>query len=321
MNTIKTTPKDFFLHLGVTVSLYIAVISLLNLSFTVINYYFPDNLAGYFSASSVSWPVSIIIVLFPIAFFLKKIVTKDIILDPTKKDIWINKWRIYLSIFLTGATIVTDLIVLINTYLGGEISTRFVLKIITIFIISGILFTLFLFERGSNENKKTLKIVLKCVMGIIILTILVLGFISVGSPTKQRNLRFDNQRVSDLSNIQWQIVYYWQQKEKLPVTLSEMNDSISGRIIPVDPETKGDYQYSIKGDKKFELCANFSLKYEDMSGRGSYNGSYISPYAIDMSYPNINTNDNWKHEAGRSCFERTIDPEKYPPIKTIPANK
>lgn len=314
MNQTKTTPKDFFLHLGVTVSLYIAVISLLNLSFTVINYYFPDNLAGYFSASSVSWPISIIIVLFPIAFFLKKIVTRDMMMDPTKKDIWINKWRIYLSIFLTGATIVTDLIVLINTYLGGEISTRFILKVLIILIISGILFTLFLFERGSGENKKTIRMILKSAMGIIILATLVMGFISVGSPSKQRALRFDNQRISDLSSIQWQVVNYWQQKEKLPAKLSEMNDSISGINIPTDPETKVSYEYNIKGDKTFEICANFSLKYEDTKGKGSYNG--VNRYSMDYAYyPGIGSNDNWKHDVGRTCFERTIDPEKYPPIK------
>lgn len=312
--TIKTTPKDFFLHLGVTVSLYIAVISLLNLSFTVIDYYFPDNLAGYFSASSVSWPVSIIIVLFPIAFFLKRIVSKDMLLDSTKKDIWINKWRIYLSIFLTGATIVTDLIILINTYLGGEISTRFVFKVIITLIISGILFTLFLFERGFNNDKKTTKIVLKIIMGIIILVILILGFISVGSPYKQRSLRFDNERINDLQSIQWQLVNYWQQKGKLPEILNDLNDPIAGIIIPVDPENSSNYNYLNfnKGPASFNLCATFSLSNQNTN-------DINKPYQVIGGIE-----DNWKHDAGKVCFTRTIDPEKYPinnPIPKIPLIK
>jgi hypothetical protein len=40
-----------------------------------------------------------------------------------------------------------------------------------------------------------------------------------------------------------------------------------------------------------------------MSGKGSYEA--IMPYAVD----------SWKHDAGRTCFTRTIDPEKYPKIK------
>jgi hypothetical protein len=243
-----------------------------------------------------------IIVLFPVAFFLKKSITKNLIIDPTKKDIWINKWRIYLSIFLTGATIITDLIILINTYLGGEISTRFILKVLATLIISGILFTLFFFEKKIGENQKSTSMILKIFLGLIIIVTLIFGFMTVGSPTKQRNLRFDTQRINDLSNIQWQVVNYWQQKGKLPTTLANTTDSISGIVTPKDPETKSSYGYSIKGDLSFELCADFSLKYEDMNSKGSY---AVMPYVVD----------NWQHDAGRTCFTRTIDPEKYPKIK------
>ena len=62
----KTTPRDFFLHLGATIALYAAATALINLSFSIIDYLQPDALANYFSASSIAWPISMLVVLAPI---------------------------------------------------------------------------------------------------------------------------------------------------------------------------------------------------------------------------------------------------------------
>src|SRR3989344_3022636 len=120
MNT-KTTPKDFFLHLGATVALYVAAGALINLSFSVINYFLPDALAGYFYANTVAWPISMLIVLVPILYAIEWFIIKDMARMPEKKDLWIRRWRIYLTIFLAVVLVGGDLIVLINTYLNGEI--------------------------------------------------------------------------------------------------------------------------------------------------------------------------------------------------------
>jgi len=72
-------------------------------------------------------------------------------------------------------------------------------------------------------------------------------------------MRFDDQRVADLQNIQAQIVYnFWQQKGSLPDTLDELNDDISGFRAPVDPASGGAYEYRRLGDLGFKLCAVFS---------------------------------------------------------------
>jgi hypothetical protein len=159
---------------------------------------------------------------------------------------------------------------------------------------------------------------------IVVILAVVFGFLVVGSPTKQRNLRFDNQRISDLNNIQWQIISHWQQKKTLPEKLSDMNDSISGFKIPNDPKTDLPYEYKVKvrgigldeskAQPSFEVCADFALPTQDNKGRGDFYGGYYGGIAMDVSYPVSypDGNNNWKHEAGRSCFTRSIDPQKYP---------
>ena len=111
----------------------------------------------------------------------------------------------------------------------------------------------------------------------------------------------DQQRVQDLQTIQWQIVSFWQSKNRLPATLDQLKDSISGFVSPTDPQTGAVYGYNVLGSAKFSLCADFEAS-------GNLEGGLAEPKTVDSVQDRM---DNWRHEAGRVCFERTIDPEIY----------
>ncbi|MGC9605480.1 MAG: DUF5671 domain-containing protein [Minisyncoccia bacterium] len=320
----KTTPKDFFLHLGATIALYTSAVALINLCFSVINYYNPDVLAGYFSSNSIAWPVSMLVVLVPVLYVIEWFIGRDLARMPEKKDLWIRRWRIYLTLFLGGATVVGDLVVLINWYLNGEITDRFVYKILVVLVVAGVIFAYYLLARAVDSVRaKNWRKILAWFGIVVVLAGVVGGFLIVGSPAKQRAIRFDSQRVSDLTNIQWQIISYWQQRGKLPAALSDLNDPISNFSVPKDPDTSSSYGYSTKwtsamsSNPAFELCATFSLASQDLSGKGAYGtgGSVGGAIPVgNVSYPigSISTNDSWTHDAGHICFERTIDPARYP---------
>ena len=97
---------------------------------------------------------------------------------------------------------------------------------------------------------------------MVIIATVGLGFDIIGSPFAQRSKRFDERRVSDLQTIQNYITNYWQNKEKLPTNLRDLEDPLLGVIIPVDPETGGQYEYRIIASLKFELCATFKDEVE-----------------------------------------------------------
>ena len=109
-----------------------------------------------------------------------------------------------------------------------------------------------------------------------------------------------------------------------------------GYSLPVDPEfEKGKtYEYTLldKNKLKFELCATFSLPmpkgWQEYQG---YNGGGIIPMeARDSVAPGVatnaiypypsGTNDTWDHQTGRTCFERTIDKDLYPPYPKVLKN-
>ncbi|MEK7193575.1 MAG: hypothetical protein AAB652_02185 [Patescibacteria group bacterium] len=149
------------------------------------------------------------------------------------------------------------------------------------------------------------------------------GFFIVGSPKDARLRQADEQRIQHLQNIQWQIVNYWQVKEMLPTKLSDLNDAIRGFTVPKDPETGADYQYTIKKTLKgtiyddlipptFELCATFNRP-SSQTSRNVY--PVAKPFPANGPGFVEFESYSWEHAEGRVCFERTIDPDRYPPFK------
>ncbi len=141
------------------------------------------------------------------------------------------------------------------------------------------------------------------IIAIVIATIIT-GFFMVGSPTTERLFRFDEQRIMDLQSIQWQITDYWQNKQKLPSQLADLNDELRGVLVPHDPETGANYEYYIESTYSFRLCATFNKP-----SRSNKNETYVEypkPYITHLSGA-----DSWQHEAGNFCFQRTIDPDFF----------
>ena len=127
------------------------------------------------------------------------------------------------------------------------------------------------------------------------------GFFIMGTPGQVRLYRFDNEKLADLQNIQWQIVNFWQQKQTLPAALEELNDPISGWEMPMDPQGE-EYRYEKTGDLSFRLCATFNA---------ASRGGTPSEAMPARAYGSLD--GSFEHGAGEACFDRTIDPERYPP--------
>ncbi len=299
----KMTPKDFFLNLGVIVSLYVGVVSWLALLFQLIDKSFPDILEhayqGDFYSSGARGAIATLVIVFPLFLWLSKVLRKNFIENPEKKEIGLRKWLVHITLFLAGAAIVVDLIILINAFLGGELSTRFILKIVAVLIVASIIFGFYLSDLKKKEwtNKRWPSILIS----LLVLSTLIWGFSSVGSPFNQRLVRIDERKINDLSSIQWQIISFWQSKGRLPESLSELADPISGFQIPADPETGAPYLYRVVKPDSFEFCANFNLASQDQK--------------LDKAAPKVaidGYSSNWTHEAGKVCFSRSIDRELYP---------
>lgn len=308
----KVTPKDFFLWLGAMATLYAAVISILTLYFQYIDRLFPDPLSTWVDpySGAIRFAIATLVVVTPLYIYLTRKLNADIRANPEKRDLWVRRWIIYLTLFVGGLTIAIDAVILINEFLGGDLTTRFLLKALAVFVVVAGFFWYYLSDlKGKWEVKVQLAHYLGYGVGVLVLASVVAGFFIIGSPMDQRLYRFDEQKVSDLQSIQWQVVNFYQQKGRLPSSLAEMVDPISGWVIPSDPQTGESYSYKTV-DMAFQLCATFNKD----------SRANTTMVAKPMSEPERGVDGDlamspWNHGPGVMCFDRELDPERYPVYK------
>lgn len=302
----KMTPKDFFLYLAAAATLYVSAGSLLGLLFRTIDASFPDALSyGDFYSSGIRFAIAALIVAFPLFLVVSWRIQKDIAHDTSRAAIAIRKWYIGFTLFVAGAAVAGDLVAVVNAFLGGELAARFFLKALAVLVVAGAVFGYYLYALRRSPQSKPSKTLIGVAI-VAVLAALVWGFAVLGSPSAQRDLRFDERRVNDLQSIQWQVIDYWQGKEALPATLDTLSDPVRGFRVPVDPETDEAYAYRVTGARSFELCATFARVLGEKES-ASLARDYYGPSA----------EWSWAHDVGEACFERTIDPDFFPPRKAL----
>ncbi len=290
MNQTKTTAGDFFLYFGILIALYTSTVSLLSVIFSLINKWLPDTTVNYYGSgfedSGIRFALSTLIIFFPVFIYLSRLATKALVVAPDKKDMWVRRWFYFLTLFLTGLAMAIDLSTLVYSFIGGEdLTWRFVLKVLVVFIV-----TFGLFRFYINELRRDVSIIepkrkyLKYSVIVFVVVIIIIALISVGSPTKQRKLKQDVQRINDLSQINSEINNYYSRNTKLPMTLNDLIKS-GGYYVPnlKDSVTLKDYDYIIIDSQSYKLCAEFSLP-----------------------SPKKTQTDIWDHKIGNECFERSV---------------
>lgn len=309
----QSTPKDVFLHLLAIVLLYIGIFSFIALLWQYVDALLPDQLEFYrYSNASAGMRNSIasLVVVWPVFIFINWLVKRQEKQEAGKREIKVKKWLLYLTLFIASLAMIIDLIVLINNFLDGSLTLNFFLKVLAVLVVAGAVFWYYLWDlKQVSASQQNLPKLFAWISSAVILIAIVAGFFVMGTPAEQRAKRFDEQRIQNLQMLQSEIINYWQAKETLPADLTVLKNDVTGFIPPTDPKKTEPYEYQVKGDLVFELCATFETTGEDIK-TGAARRVYLEPdyYGYEA---------NWQHEVGRVCFERTIDPDYLKDQKNI----
>ena len=149
--SVKVGPKDFFMHLLAMVALYSSAISFILLLFDYINLLIPDPLdRGYLSSeyilTSIRWLISTLIVVFPTYVLTTWWLNKSYAATPFKRNLRIRRWLIYFTLFVAALIVIGDFVTLIYNLLEGDITLRFILKIVTVFFAAGSVFLYYFWD-------------------------------------------------------------------------------------------------------------------------------------------------------------------------------
>lgn len=336
---MKTKALDVFLYLGIAISLIVSVTNFLQVIFAAVDRKFIDvlQLTSYASgmASDERFAIASLVVMFPIYVALSWYVSRDIAKFLYKQDIFIRKVMIYCTLFITVLTLIGTLVSVIYNYLGGDLSMSFGFKALSVFVTALALFGYYYYSLRRTYSQTTFTpAIIATLISLLILALISWSVSVIGGPSAMRAMKIDNVRLSDISELQGQILNRVQMTDKLPATLDELTNALQGYQVPVDPITKEVYVYKViqqpviktnySTNKKemttsaiFELCATFdtsrTVDARGMSIPAIDKGGSMSDafYSVNNYYYDGDISPFWNHGVGETCFKRIVSPDMY----------
>ncbi len=139
--------KDAFLYLLSFSALGTWSVGLGSLLFTLLDIWLPGTAAQRMPRSpsyDISQSLASIIVAFPVYLLLMRSIVRDLAAHPGKYESAVRKWLTYIALFLASAIVMGDLITFLAFFLRGDLTLRFVLKVLTVLVIAGGIFWYYL---------------------------------------------------------------------------------------------------------------------------------------------------------------------------------
>ena len=296
---MQETQKNFALQVGAFITLYISITAFLTLVFGLINIILPDAADEYWRIQNNQEAMRValagLIVFFPTYLLLTRLVNKA---RRSTDSLYhtLTKWVVYLSLLVGGLVMLGDLVIVVITYLNGEISSRFLLKAVVLFVTIGSAFWYYSLDAKGHWNKNEKgSVTVGAVALIFAIAVVVLSFYYIDSPKTVREVRLDQQQISDLQDMQWRIEAYYQRENSLPNSITAAYEDIE---IPSDQQDREPYAYRVTGTQSYELCATFV----QMSPENE-----LRSIAKPVTEPGYDPNNYiWEHGVGEKCFPRTV---------------
>lgn len=146
--------REAFLYLVSFIALYTSAISFGSLVFQFINKAFPDpiSMGQDLSLGNVRMSLASLVVAFPLYIFLTWQLAKAVLQNSERRQSKVRKWLTYGTLVVASGVIIGDLIALVSNILGGELTFRFILKVIAVFAVSGSIFGYYLFDLRKEEK-------------------------------------------------------------------------------------------------------------------------------------------------------------------------
>ncbi len=149
--------REAFMYLVLFTTLYLSTFNLGRLIFQFINLGFPDAAMAYDFVDSVRqairFSVASLVIAFPIFMYLSLLIERSIKRNPSKRASKVRKWLTYTTLFVAAGVIIGDLTALVYNFLGGELSLRFGLKVLTVAAIAGGIFGYYLWDLRKEETE------------------------------------------------------------------------------------------------------------------------------------------------------------------------
>jgi hypothetical protein len=131
--------RDAFFYLLAFITLAIWTQALGQLAFIFIDHLIPDALdRGYGDPSfQVAFCLARLLVAYPVYLWVMRYINKELATYREKYFSGVRKWLTYLTLWIVSLIAIGTLIAFLTSFLRGELTTRFVLKVLVILLLDG----------------------------------------------------------------------------------------------------------------------------------------------------------------------------------------
>ena len=151
----QLSARDAYWYLLMFGALYMSVFYLGDLLFGFINLAFPDDLSytdrAEFVERGIRWATAALIVAFPVFLYAAWKMGREIAADPTRRNSALRKWLTYMTLLVAAIAIVSDGITLIYNVLSGELTLRFILKVLVVAAIASAVFAYYTWSIRADD--------------------------------------------------------------------------------------------------------------------------------------------------------------------------
>ena len=295
---VSTRPREAFLYVVMFLALFVSAFNLGAVLFRLIDIALPDpaGLPPEVIRELLRLSVSALVVASPVFAFVTRVIRRGVEAQPSARASRIRVQLTYLTLFVASCVLVGAVTALVYSFLGGQLTARFVLKSLTVTAIAGGAFGYYLrdlreaeHEPGKARTPRRRDPLPALGAGGVALAV-VGGLLALGSPADQRLERLDARRAQDLDAISRAVDRYQATRERLPESLDELQRGSDVQVAVTDPVTREPYGYEAGEGAAYELCATFALATTERELRRG------GPFS--------------RHEAGRHCFPLRAEPDR-----------
>lgn len=148
--------REAFIYLVLFTTLYVSAFNLGGLVFQFIERAFPDPavdpvLALERSREAIRWAISLLVAAFPVFLFVAWTNERALRREPVRRLSKVRRWLTYLTLFVAAGILIGDVTSIVYNLLGGEVTIRFLLKVLTVGVIAGSVFGYFRRDLRKEE--------------------------------------------------------------------------------------------------------------------------------------------------------------------------
>ncbi len=222
----------------------------------------------------LKFAISALFIAAPVYYLISRLINRGLHKKELEIDSPLRRWLTYFIILVSSVTILGVFIGVINNFLSGELTVRFILKAVTMLIIAASVFSFYFYDikRKEIKDKDLFMRLFTYISAALVVAAFVAAWFFVESPQVARAKRLDLIVVNNIYQLENAVNSYYSQYDRLPASLDEIKNSdiYLDPKSAVDPETKQGIEYKITGDNKFSFCATFRADSDNASESMAY---------------------------------------------------